>query len=110
MLKIKFFKEFKNNFPFLVIIGTQHDYKEAYNLMLNKKGEYLDNKEIFNVVDIAPLSSNMLYLDEEECKTILNIFLLMSKDNSQGHYYFDSKALGDDIEILISNEEYNDLF
>lgn len=110
MLRIKYFEEFKNGFPFVVIISDKEGLIAAYNFLKNRPGgSYLHDNTITKFCEIEPLEQNKLYLNAEECRDIAKHFKNLSEREEPGHAYFDTIALKD-IEMLISYKEYDGLF
>jgi len=110
MLKIKFFKEFKAGQPFLVVISNKEGFQDAHDFFVNKKGAFLNDQGITEFSDISPLDKNSLRMSEKECHDISERFKNLYESGEPGHVYFDIVALGDEVEVIISYNEYDDLF
>ena len=110
MLRIKYIEEFKNNLPFVVILADKEGLTKAYNFFNNKEGAFLDDMSITEFSDIAPLTSDKLYLNKSACSDIAQLFKNLTSSDDPGHMYFDSEALDNNAEIIISYKEYDNLF
>lgn len=110
MLRIKYFSSFKNNHPFLVVIATKDGLRRAYEYFGNSKGAYLNDPEVTEFCNIAPLTRDHLFLSSEECAAIAQHFKDLYDLGAPRHAYFDTVALGDQIEMIISIGEYEGLF
>jgi len=110
MLRIKYFDEFKNGNPFVVVLADKEGLRAAYNFFKNKQGAFLNDNSITEFCDLATLDDNSLYLNRKECKEISKHFKNLDNINDSRHAYFDTEALGDEIEVIISYLEYDDLF
>jgi len=110
MLRIKFFEEFKNDLPFVVIISDKEGFAAAYNFLKDREEAFLTNQEITEFSDISPLAEDALYLNREECQELARHFKNLSESDEPSHIYFDIEALGNDIEIIASFKEYESLF
>ena len=107
MLKVKYFKEFKNHEPFIVVDGTSEDYLRAAQFLENKRSAYLNDSEISTYYESSSISSKELYLTRQECLDLAEIFYDLSTRNKSGcHDYYQTQALGEDIELLITYYEY----
>ncbi len=109
MLRIKYFDAFKGENPFLVILGNPDVFLAAHDFFMNKREAYLNDPLITGYSEIAPLSRFRFYLTAEECKQIAEHFKHLGESDEPGHIYFDTAAL-EDIEVLISQGEYDHLF
>lgn len=110
MLKIKFIEKFKNDQPFLVIVSDKEGFNQASQFFGGKQGAYLNDKSITDFYRISPLDTTHMYLNPDECKEIARHCRNLAESEIPQHAYMDSIALGDDIEIIISYQEYDDLF
>ncbi|PZP85284.1 MAG: hypothetical protein DI582_06220 [Azospirillum brasilense] len=110
MLRMKFFEEFKNGYPFLVIIGDKEGLGAAYRFFASQKEGYLNEPSLVSEADIAPLEQSALFLTEQECEEIAEHFKNLSLADTPSHAYFDTQALGDEVEVMISYGEYEKLF
>lgn len=110
MLRVKYFESFKNDHPFIVVISDKKGLNAAYEFFRHKKGAFLNDAAITEFSDISPLSQEKLYLNPRECKEIAQHFENLSSVGEARHAYFDIEALGDEIEVIISYLEYDDLF
>ena len=110
MLRIKYLEEFKNDQPFIVILADTRTLKNAYDFFKNQQGAFLNDRAITEFSELSPLESSHLYLTSDECQGIAELFRAMAVDDKAGHVYFDTEALGDKAEIIISHMEYTDLF
>ena len=78
---------------------------------LNIRASYSYNdSKITEFSDITKLNNNSLYLNPKECQEIAQHFNDLYNINEARHVYFDIEALGNEIEVIISYLEYNDLF
>lgn len=110
MLRIKYFEEFKGEQPFVVILADKQALKKAYDFFKSKQGAFLDDRTVTEFSDISPLANSRLYLTPDECQEIAEHFRNLHDSPEPGHAYFDTEALGDEVEIIISHMEYIDLF
>ncbi len=110
MLRIKYFEKFKGDHPFIVVVSDKEGLSSAYDFFKSKEGAFLNDPTITEFSDVTPLDNEMLRLNREECQEIAQHFKNLNDTNKAGHFYFDTKALGNEIEIIISYLEYNDLF
>ena len=110
MLKIKYFEKFKNDEPFIVITSDKEGLEAAYNFFKDQHGTFLNDNSITEFCEIEPLEDNNLYLNYKECEEIAVHFKNLYDIDESRHAYFDTEALGDDIEIIISYEEHDNLF
>ena len=110
MLHIKYFSSFKGGFPLVVILGDEKSLYDAYLFFRDQKAASLHDERVAEFVDIVPLQKSSLALDEKECREIARHFRSLCKGKVAAHIYFDTAALGDAAEILISYKEYDDLF
>lgn len=109
MLEIRYIENFQNNFPFLVIVGDKDDMLVAQEFFESADGAYLDDPRITGFIEIGNLSRDRISLNNEECRGIAESFESLANSNESGHHYFDTQALGDEIEIIISCGEYDNL-
>ncbi|MBL0319870.1 MAG: hypothetical protein IPP74_11365 [Alphaproteobacteria bacterium] len=109
MLKIKYIENFKENHPYLLIVSTKEGFLNASNFFINKKGVFLNDKNITGICDIGSLNNSNLLLTEDECKKISECFKQVVYAGEPRHIYIDINALAD-VEIIISYLEYDDLF
>ncbi|MEM7617631.1 MAG: hypothetical protein AAF195_04545, partial [Pseudomonadota bacterium] len=107
MLRIKYFEEFKNGQPFIVVISDREGLKSANEFFKTKKGAFLNDSKITEFSDITKLNNNSLYLNPKECQEIAQHFNDLYNINEARHVYFDIEALGNEIEVIISYLEYN---
>jgi hypothetical protein len=109
MLTIRYIKNFRNDNSFIVIIGSRHDFQIAHDLLIENEHFSLIDETIFGDIDISPLNVSSFHLNKEEISAIVNSFDCLAKAEEPMHFYVDIDAL-EDIEIFISNEQYNNLF
>jgi hypothetical protein len=110
MLRIKYFDSFKNNSPFIVVVADKEGLNAAYDFFRHNDRVFLNEESITEFSDIAPLERAMLYLNSTECKEIAQHFRNIYAIDKPGHAYFDTEALGEKIEIIISYLEYDEFF
>ncbi len=109
MLRVKYFEEFKNSYPFVVVVCDREGLKAAYDFFGQRQSALLCDEAVVEYCDIAPLQETALAMNAKECHAIAEHFINLYKANRSGHAYFDIEALGD-IEVIISYDEYDDLF
>ena len=110
MLRVKYIEDFQDGCSFIIVLAAKDDLRVARDFFENVESAYLDDTRITEFNDIEMLSRDMIYLDTQECREISERFGDLYEFAKSGHSYFDTKALGDDIEIIISYNEYDDLF
>lgn len=110
MLRIKYFEEFRANEPSLVVLSDKEGLKNAYEFLRNQREAYLDNSVITSFSEIYPLPREALHLTTSDCQKIAPKCIALHKTGNAGHDYFETKALGEEIEGIISYGEYEDLF
>lgn len=110
MLRIKYYKSFKSDNPFLVVTADRNGLHRAYEYFGHSKSAYLDDAEVTEFCDISPLKHEHLFLSAPECAAIAAHFKNLYDLNTPHHAYFDTSALGDHIEMIISFGEYDNLF
>lgn len=109
MFRIKYFEEFEGGYPFLVILCDKEGLRAAHEFFLHRKSGYLNDPALAESSDIVPLSQEHCYLNAQECNDISEHFKNLSEAAHPCHAYFDTQALGDKIEIMISYNEYGEL-
>lgn len=109
MLRIKYIEDFKNDEPFIVILGDTESFELAARFFEDKDGAVLDDQAITEYVNLAGLSDSSLHLTAEECNDIAEHFRNLAASDKPCHAYFDIEAQPD-AEVLISYQEYDGLF
>ena len=110
MLKIKYFESFKDDLPFVVITSDREGLISASRFFGQQNGAFLNDASVTEFSDVAPLQKQQLYLNAIECKKLAQHFRNLYEINEARHSYFDIEALGDEIEVIISFMEYDNLF
>ena len=107
MLKIKCFRNFKGG-DHVVVVGEDEDYLRASEFLHNKEFAYLNDPKIAIYYETSIISNENLYLTKEECQGLVEIFYSLGIRRTGGcHYYFETQALGEEVELLISHHEYD---
>lgn len=110
MLRIKYFEEFKNGYPFVVVVSDKEGLLAAHYFFEGKEEAFLNDPAITEFSDLGSLERSKLRLNHDECQQISEHFNNLYELNAPRHAYFDIAALGDEIEVLISYNEYENLF
>jgi hypothetical protein len=107
MLKIKSFENFKGG-PKLVIVGAAEDYLRASAYLSGKESATLNDKNFATYYETKLTSPSQLCINKKECADLAEIFLHFGSDPGGYHDYYDTEALGAEMELLISIGEYPD--
>lgn len=113
MLKIKCFEGFDNGYSQILISGEAEDYLRAANYLRNKEHTRLDDPNFAAYYESKFVSLEQLYINEQECKDLAEMFERFGRDPSRGHDYYSTKALKNismdiSMDIMISIGEYSD--
>lgn len=107
MLKSKYYRNFKGNDDFLVIIGDSESYSKASAYFKNLKGGALIS-EYISLEDLDVLNQSQIILTPEECSLFSEMCDKLSAANKASHFYLEVKNVPN-LELLISYGEYADL-
>src|SRR5262249_37945948 len=108
MLRMKYYKNFKGNESFLLIIGNFEDYKNAANSFRKLEGCALTSSKYIAIEDLGPVDSDKLILTKAECGSFAKICEKLTVKGQKAHDYFSIKTLPD-VDFLISCGEYASL-
>lgn len=110
MLRLRYFEKFRGGHPFIVIIGDRDGMQRAHDFFSRQGSSSLHDSQVMDFYDLNGLIPERLSLSDQEASDIAELFLGLARSTTAAHIYFDTTALGDDIEILISYGEYDNLF
>ena len=108
MLNIKYYPQFKDNFPKILIIGNYQSYLSAKAIFESSSGMHLDNRLIFDVINLHGIEKDEYYATQEECREIAMLISKLLDGYEPSHLYFDlshSKV----TELIFSYNEYSSL-
>lgn len=109
MLKIRYFNDFHNGYPVILISGEAEDYLRAAHYLYNKEYARLNDPNFAIYYERNLIPQEKLYINRQECQELAEMFERFGRDPSRGHDYYDTKALDDtEVEIKISIGEYSD--
>ncbi|XVN42453.1 MAG: hypothetical protein RCG15_07560 [Candidatus Rickettsia vulgarisii] len=103
MLKIRYFNDFHNGYPVILISGESEDYLKAAHYLCNKEHARLNDSNFAIYYKRNLISQEKLYINKQECQELAEMFERFGNNYGEGHDYYDTE-----IEIKISRGGYSD--
>lgn len=104
-LQIKFYKNFKSDEDFILVIGSKAAYRKAAIHFKQLNDSPLTSISFIDINDLGDIDPDKLVFTQEECASFAGICENLATEEKAGHEYLSIKNLPD-TDFLISCGEY----